>query len=592
MNFLAKFKILNIVNSFWTHIATRHKIQACFLLLLMIISSISEVFSIGAAIPFIAVIVSPESIVNYEVIKSISNLIGSLKISDLTLYLTIIFILAVILSCIIRVLLVWALNTFCFLVGADLASKLYRNSLYQPYVNQISQSTSVILDSITVKTETVITTFILPFMNFISALVIGSAVLLVLFFVTPKVALLLCVLAVFIYFFLIISTQKSLRIKSEVISISSAKAIKTLQDGLGSNRDILISSLQEYYLAKFDEYYKSFRHAQAWVQVVSLMPRYIVEGIGLVLVALTALIMNQKGIASQEVMSTLGVLVIAAQRLLPIIQQGYASFMNMRGSKEVLSSIIILLDKNNMEKVPAKSNQKNKKLTFKDSITFMGVSYYYENNSKKVLKDINFKIKKGSFVAIKGVSGAGKSTLLDLLLGLINTRSGSILVDKKKLNFENQQNWWNNLSHVPQTVFLVDGTVLENICFGIPSHQVDFEKLTLACKCAQIEDTINKLPLKYQNNVGERGILLSGGERQRIAIARALYKTKDILILDEATSGISSEVEGLILDSIKSNFPSLTVVSVTYEKTNLYKYDKIFELREKKVYQVSKSKLN
>ena len=197
-----------------------------------------------------------------------------------------------------------------------------------------------------------------------------------------------------------------------------------------------------------------------------------------------------------------------------------------------------------------------------------------------VLKGISFSIPKGSKVGVLGTTGSGKSTLLDILMGLLTPLGGSLLVDDVQIDRSNYRSWQAHIAHVPQSIFLSDSTIAENIAFGVSESEIDYERVKSACARAQIHDDIESWDLKYETPVGERGIRISGGQRQRIGIARALYKEATMIVLDEATSALDNSTEESVMETISSIAADVTVVIVAHRLTTLRCCDFVVDLND------------
>ena len=202
------------------------------------------------------------------------------------------------------------------------------------------------------------------------------------------------------------------------------------------------------------------------------------------------------------------------------------------------------------------------------------------------IKDINFVIKRGERIGIKGITGSGKSTLIDIIMGLLKPTNGKVLVDGDDIHSRRYiDNWHKNITHVPQNIYLIDSSFAKNIAFGIPDNEINMDKVKEVAKKAHIASFIEESNQNYKNRIGEKGIKLSGGQRQRIGIARALYKQTELIILDEATSALDKETEKKIMDSIKSLNPNITILVIAHRLTTLDFCDKIIELRDGRLYE-------
>ena len=266
---------------------------------------------------------------------------------------------------------------------------------------------------------------------------------------------------------------------------------------------------------------------------------------------------------------------LGAQKLLPAIQKAYASYSRVKGSKYSLMDVITLLD----QPLPVSVDEQSLAyFPYENSIELKNLSFRYSEESPWILKNINLEIPKGSVVGVVGTTGCGKSTLLDLIMGLLPPSYGEVKVDNVSLKADNKRSWQAHISNVPQHIYLSDGTIEENIAFGLPSDEIDHERVLEAAKKAQLSDLIENWEKGYQTLVGERGTRLSGGQRQRVGLARAFHKQTDVLILDEATSALDDQTELAVMDSIESFDEELTVVIIAHRTTTLKSCDMIIKL--------------
>jgi ATP-binding cassette subfamily B protein len=217
-------------------------------------------------------------------------------------------------------------------------------------------------------------------------------------------------------------------------------------------------------------------------------------------------------------------------------------------------------------------------MPFGHKIVFQDVSFQYGPNSPSVLTGINLEIKKGSRVGFIGTTGSGKSTLIDLVMALLQPSKGKLRVDDTEITNQNSRQWQMHIAHVPQTIFLSDATVAENIALGTKFEDIDWQRVTEAAEKAQISETIESLEFRYHTKVGERGVRLSGGQRQRIGLARALYKRADVIILDEATSALDPETERNVMNAIEEISDEVTLLIIAHRRTTLAGCDSIVEL--------------
>lgn len=564
----------------WHHINSRRRRQFILLLILMVLTSLAEALSMGAILPYLGVLTAPEKLFENPEILPILNLVGIYEANQLLLPLTIAFCTATLLAGAMRLLLLWATTRLSFSVGADFSTDIYFRTLHQPYIVHCSRKSSELINGITGKANRVIDSAIYPALTLISACLMMLTLLIVLLMITPLVALVAFAGFGLIYVIIIYSTKSSLSRHSARIASESTHVIKSLQEGLGGIRDVLLDGSQEVYCQVYRSADQPLRRAQASNLFISSSPRFGMEALGILLITILAYALSQQPDGITKAIPILGALALGAQRLLPIMQQAYGSWSNIRGGEVSLRDTLELLE----QPLPYYLGEENaNSLIFENYFTLKKVGFRYNPQKPYVLKEVDLHIIKGSRVGFVGATGNGKSTMLDIIMGLLKPTHGVLSVDGIDLTFENNRSWQLKIAHVPQSIFLADTSIEENIAFGIPKFQIDHNRLRQAAKIAQIADTIHSWPDQYQTQVGERGILLSGGQRQRIGIARALYKRADIIIFDEATSALDNVTEEALMSAIEELDQNITLLIVAHRLTTLRKCSQIFEIADGKV---------
>jgi len=542
----------------------------------MIVASFAEIISIGAVIPFLAVLTAPERIFQLPIAQPVITFLGLTSPSQLLLPLTITFGIAAIFSGAVRLFLLWASTRLSYATGADLSISIYRRTLYQPYSVHVARNSSEIISGITNKTGVVIAS-LTNVLNFISSAIILLAILITLISVDPVIALAAFGVFGLLYGLIIKVTRKNLLANSQRISLEQTRVIKSLQEGLGGIRDVLIDGSQAIYCQIYRNSDLPMRRAQGNNLFVSSSPRYALEALGMMLIAVLAYVLARQPDGIARAIPVLGALALGAQRMLPILQQAYGSWSSIQGYRASLKDALELLDQplpDYVDKAPAKP------LPFREQILLRSLSFRYTSQTPWVLKNLNLSIVKGSRIGFIGMTGSGKSTLLDIVMGLLSPTDGTLKVDGQLIDAGNNRAWQAHIAHVPQAIYLADSTIEENIAFGIPKEKIDHNRVKQAAQQAQIADIIETWPKKYQTYVGERGIRLSGGQRQRIGIARALYKQADIIIFDEATSALDNETEQAVMQSIESLGNDLTVLIIAHRLTTLKNCTQIVELAD------------
>ena len=559
----------------WRHISSRRRRQFGFLLVLMLIASFAEILSIGAVLPFLGVLTTPERVFEHSLAQPFIQILGLTEPAQLLLPLTITFGLAAVVAAAMRLWLLWASTRLSFATGADLSMSIYRRTLYQPYEIHVARNSSGVINGIWSKAKGVIGGVIVPVLTLISASIMLIVILIAMLSVEPLIAL-----ATFGGFGLIyVSIIRITRIRkirnSQSIARESTQVIKSLQEGLGGIRDVLIDGSQEAYCHIYRKADLPLRRAQGSIHIIANSPRFGIEALGMLLIAVLAYTLAQEADGIAKAIPILGALALGAQRLLPVMQQSYAAWTCIQGFQVSLQDTLDLLD----QPLPDYANQPAAKpLPFQQQIKLNQLSFRYSPQSAWVLRNLDLNIAKGSRIGIIGATGSGKSTLLDIVMGLLRPSEGSIEIDGQLVTIENNRAWQAHIAHVPQDIFLADSTIEENIAFSIPKDQIDHERVRQAAQQAQIADSIDTWPKQYQTFVGERGVRLSGGQRQRIGIARALYKQADVIIFDEATSALDNETEQGIMQAIEGLSTELTILIIAHRLSTLRNCTQIVEL--------------
>ena len=566
--------VITLLQRLWVHITSVRRWQLGTFLVLMVVTSFAEVLSIGALLPFLAILTAPEQIASLPIANALISALGFSGAANVLLLVTVAFGVAVVFAGAMRLLLLWASTKLSFAIGADLSMSIYERTLYQSYQVHLSRNSSEVVNAIATKTSSVITTLLMV-LNLVSSAVMLTVILSALVFISPVVAFSALGGFGLIYLVVILLTRTRRIEDSQRMAQESTKVIRLLQEGLGGIRDVLLDGTQAMHCQIYRQADTSLRSAQGRSLFVSQSPRYGVEALGMVLIASLAYYLTQQAGGVGTALPVLGALALGAQRLLPVLQQAYASWSTIQSGVASLADAIDLLEQPLPPIVERTSAQT---IPFKNSIRLNQLSFRYGPQLPWVLRDINLEIVKGSRIGLIGTTGGGKSTLLDIVMGLLPPTQGTFEVDGQPLSASNMRAWQSHIAHVPQSIFLSDSTIEENIAFGVPKHQLDRELVRRVAWQAQIADVIEAWPLQYQTVVGERGVRLSGGQRQRIGIARALYKTADVIIFDEATSALDDETEEAVMQSISGLSEDLTVLIIAHRLTTLKNCTQIVEL--------------
>lgn len=569
-----------LLRRLWRHINPQRRVQFAVLFSMMIFASFAEIVSIGAVIPFLGVLTAPEKVYQHPLAQPIVQFFSIAEPRQLLLPLTIAFGIAALLSGVMRLVLLFAQTRLSHAIGADFSINIYRRTLYQPYAVHVNRNSSEVISGISGKANNIVGSHLMPALTICSSTLMLLTILVALIAIEPVVAVVSIVGFGSIYAIVILVTKKRLARDSERISRESNQVIKALQEGLGGIRDILIDGTQVEYCNIYRNADLPLRRAVANVQIISSSPRYGIEALGTVLFAMLAFTLAGRDAGITSTIPVLGALALGAQRLLPVLQQAYSSWIAMRGGQTSLRDAMDLLD----QPLPSYADAPAPlPIKFKQNIVINNMGFRYSEQTPWVLRGLSLTLQKGSRIGFMGSTGSGKSTLLDIVMGLLEPTEGSLAVDGVTITESNHRTWQAHIAHVPQAIFLADTTICENIAFGVPPNQIDYDRVRQSAQDAQIAESIETWDKKYDTLVGERGVRLSGGQRQRIGIARALYKQADVVVFDEATSALDGETESAVMDAINDLSDDLTLIIVAHRLTTLKNCTYVIELAEGKI---------
>lgn len=569
-----------LLRRLWRCISTSRRRQFWLLMGLMPISAIAEVVSLSAVFPFLGALVAPERLLERPFVASAAGTLGITSPEQLMLPFTIAFVAAAVIAGAIRMFLMWASIRLAVATGSDISTEAYRRTLYQPYPVHVARNSSEVISGVTDKVNGVVFGVVLPLLTLIGSIVLVVAVTLTLVAISPGVALASTVVFGGCYGLFTWVARRRLRRNSELVAREQIQVLKALQEGLGGIRDVLLDGSQSVYCEIYRQADLPLRRAHGNNAFIGQSPRYSMEAFGVVLIAVLAYTLHGQPGGVGTALPVLGALALGAQRLLPALQQSYFTWASIAGTQASLANMVELLEQP-LDTVAARPVATP--LPFKSAIQFNGVHFRYTPDGPWVIRALDLTIPKGARIGFVGTTGSGKTTLMDLLMGLLAPTEGELLVDGHRVGVDNLQSWQRTIAHVPQSVFLSDATMAENIAFGVPRHAIDLDRVRLAARQAQIADFIESRPEGYSAVVGERGVRLSGGQRQRIGIARSLYKQASVLVFDEATSALDSATEQSVMDAIDRLDRSLTILIIAHRLSTVQRCDRVVKLEHGRV---------
>ena len=460
--------------------------------------------------------------------------------------------------------------------------KLYSVALSQDYDFYITNNSSDIITLISFQANRCVAA-IRQALQILTSGFIFIFLLIGLILIQWEVASALLIVVVLFYVFVVKNSRSSLTRNSEEIVHGQKMVTKYLQEGLGSIRDVIISNSRSDFVARFRGKDFIFRMLVAQNQFIASWPKFILEALGLVLLATFGVVISMTN-PDINIIAVLGGFALGFQKLLPAIQQVYTGWASVAGYSSDLESVSSFLSKESTAVLNLANYHGPQIIPEFDNFSMVNISFRYQEKSEYTLKNLSLDISKGDKIGIIGPSGSGKSTLIDLVMGLIFPQDGTMSFNGISINRNKGHSlslWHSMIAHVPQSIFLKDATIAENIAFGIKLSDIDWEKLVKSARQAMIYEHVASLEAGFNTMVGERGVKLSGGQRQRIGLARAIYSNKPFLILDEATSALDTLTEDNVMNSIMSLNKDITMLIITHRKSTLKSCGTVYRLEGK-----------
>ena len=560
----------------WHALSRRRKSQLLGFVVLSLLSAIAEVGNLGALMPFLRLLANPKD--GLAVLGPWAQPLVGLEQNQLLLLLGLGFLLMVTVSAALRILANYGQLKLTALLGADLGRQVLADVLQRPYAWHVRRNSSMVLGTLTNDVRALVASIqsILGLVvNGLIALLLLGALLSLSPSIMTTVVGFLALFYVVVYHF----TRGSLVKDGWTEAREYAATLQVAQEALGGIRDVLLGHTQEFFLKRYDHHNRQYRLAFYRINHKAQVPRYLIESVAMALIAGVALVLALRGEGMAQILPLLGTLALGAYRLLQPVQQCFNTFSLLKANQAAWHNIRPYLQSTRGYSVPLPACPEADPAP---GIEFERVSFRYNADGPWIVQDLSFSIPAGSRVALVGSTGSGKSTTTDLLLGLLAPDQGRILVNAQDLHQspEHLEQWQQQLAHVPQQIYLSDGSFAENIAFGIPAEAIDMRRVRRAAEQACLADLIDQQPQGYATVVGERGIRLSGGQRQRLGIARALYQQAALMVLDEATSALDNRTETRVMQSLSELSYPLTVVMIAHRLSTIRDCDCIFLLEQ------------
>ena len=549
---------------------------------LVVLMAVMEVVSVSAIGPFIAVIGDSQILNQENILGNLYKLSGADNFNEFIFFSGIAVLFLLFIAAFISIITVWRLSLFSTKVGAEIGDRLYKHYMFQNWLFHSSGSSAQLTKQIATETHRMTGQILNPLMQMNAKIVLAVFMLIALFIFNPMVTLVAICIFTTAYFILYKFVRKRLAENGRKISLINTQRYKLMAEGFGGIKDLLLLGRQSNLVEKFAQSGVELSYSQGVNQALAQAPKYFMELVAYssVIFLVLYLIKTYDGDLGL-ILPVLAVYALAGFKLLPAFQGIYLSLAAIKGGMAAFESVQNDL-KNSIDvnKPQVDHDTEITPLLINDSIKLNNVNFCYPGKNIPAVKECTIEIPINKTIGIVGASGSGKSTIIDLLLGLIVPSSGELLIDGKPLHTKNIRQWQDKLGFVPQSIFLSEASILENIAFGLPKEIVDVERVNEVIKLAHLSELVQSLPDGLDTKVGERGVQLSGGQRQRIGIARSLYHKAEVLIFDEATSALDGITEKLIMDAINDFAGKKTILMVAHRLKTIEKCDIIYLMED------------
>jgi ATP-binding cassette, subfamily B, bacterial PglK len=547
--------------------------------IMIIIMALLDMVGVASILPFMAILTNPGLVETNFILNSMfqaSNIFGVENNQQFIFALGVLIFVILVISLTFKALTTYVQVRFLQMCEYSIGKRLVEGYLHQPYSWFLSRHSADLGKTILSEVSTIIGNGMRPLMELFANGVVTVALITLLIIADSKIALIVGLSLGGVYGLIFYFLRKYLNRTGEERLRSNQLRFTAISEAFSAVKEIKVGGLEKTYIKNFSNSAKIFAQTQASSQVISLLPRFILEAIAFGGILLIILYTMQQTGSFNNALPIISLYVFAGYRLIPALQKIYASFTSLTFVSPSLNKLHD--DLKNLK--PFNENQDQDVLIFNKTITLKNIYYNYPNASRTASKDISLSIPAKSTVGLVGATGSGKTTMVDIILGLLEPQKGTLEVDGKIITKQNSRSWQRSIGYVPQHIYLTDNSIAANIAFGVEPKDINQDLVEKASKIANLHNfVIDELPKQYQTTIGERGVRLSGGQRQRIGIARALYHDPKVLILDEATSALDNQTEKIVMDAIKNLSKDITTILIAHRLNTVKKCDKIYLLK-------------
>ena len=546
----------------------------------VVIMAFAEIVSIASIVPFMALIGDVSILEKDNLLRMLYLQSNLAEPYQFIFYLGIMVLATLVIAASFSMYVTWRVSMFTDDFGAEIAYKLYSHYLNQDWLFHTKVSSSNLIKKISIESNRVTREVLLPLMQMNTRIFLISFILLIMLFYNPIIVLVGLIIFSVPYIILFKFVRIKLQKNGKTISNMFVERFRLMSEAFGGIKDVLLLGRSSDFKKRFFKTGNKLAHVQGTNIAIAAVPRFFMEllAFGSMIALVLYLVKISHGNLG-VLLPTLSVYALASFKLLPALQQTYGSIARIKGNLSAYDSIREDLKNINTE-TGAKIETNNQKWLKHNEINLKDITFCYPDKVIPSLKNVSLTIKPNSTVGFIGTSGSGKSTLADIIIGLIKPQHGEVIIDGISLIKKNLRAWQDKIGFVPQSIFLTEGTIAENVAFGIQQDQIDYNQVENSLKLANMHEWVLGLKSGIHSKVGERGVQLSGGQRQRIGIARALYYEADVLVFDEATSALDGITEKIIMDAIQNFKGQKTIILIAHRLKTIQSCDQIFMMEK------------
>lgn len=573
--------MFKVIKQLFSLLTAKQLKQFYVLQLLVVLMAFTELLGIASIAPFMALVGDISLLETNGIFSQMYQMSGINNPMDFLFYTGVIVLVMLTVSTAVSMFTVWKLSMFGARIGTEIADRLYAYYMQQSWQFHASGSSAQLTKQVSTEAARISIEIIQPLMRMNSKIVLAFFISVSVLIYDPVIALLGLAVFSVAYFLLYSLVRRQLDMNGMKLSQISTERFRLMNEGFGGIKDIILMNHSHDFIKRFQESGQVFARAQGTNIAISQVPRYFIELIafGAMILLVLVLIRLHSGKLG-EILPVLAVYALAAFKLLPSLQQIYSSSSQIKGNIAAFEAVQHDLEQSFENHNVIGNSSIAIKININKNIVLSGIGFSYPNKDRSALKGINMHIPVNSVIGLVGSSGSGKSTLIDLLLGLLTPQQGSIYADGIRITAENKRAWQDLLGFVPQSIFLSEGSIAENIAFGIPVKDISLAKVHKALTLANLTELVGLLPDGVNTKVGEHGVQLSGGQRQRIGIARALYHKAEVLVFDEATSALDGITEKIVMDAIHELSGKKTIILIAHRLKTIEKCDVIYFIEQ------------